>query len=448
MKTFIHNAKLINEGISFEGYLQFEKGIITVICKGKPESLPDSSDTLIIDAGGKWLIPGIIDDQVHFREPGLTHKADIYTESRAAAAGGITSFMEMPNTLPQTITNELLKEKFNIGASQSLVNYSFYFGATNDNIEEIKKVDPYKACGIKVFMGASTGNMLVDKPDALETIFSFAKIPVAVHCEEEAVISKQSNIYRAKYGEEVPVEYHPHIRNHEACLISSTKAVQLARKHNTRLHLLHLSTADELALLTNDIPLNEKRITAEVCVHHLWFTDKDYSKLGSLIKWNPAVKTLHDRDALRQGLINDLLDVVATDHAPHTLDEKQKPYFSCPSGAPLVQFSLQTMVEMHFQGIFSMEKIVEKMCHNPAICFQLEKRGFLRKGYYADLVLLDPQKAFTVNPGNILSKCGWSPLSGTTFQSSVTHTFVNGILVFENGNIINKPGAQALTFNR
>lgn len=448
MKTLIHNARIINEGKSFLGFILIEEPYILEVGEGQAEIPASGSDLRVIDAQGKWLIPGVIDDQVHFREPGLTHKGDIFSESRAAVAGGITSFMEMPNTNPQTTTLENLEDKFRLGALNSLANYSFYMGTTNSNLDEIRRVDPYKACGLKIFMGASTGNMLVDNPQTLEEIFRSTPLLIAVHCEDESTIATQSALFKEKYGEQVPIECHPLIRNHQACYLSSSKAVELAKKHNARLHILHLSTAQELSLLNNEIPLSEKRISGEVCVHHLWFSAEDYLQRGSLIKWNPAVKTAHDRESLRQGLINGLLDVVATDHAPHTFEEKQNPYFSCPSGAPLVQHSLQAMIEMHLQGIFTLEMLVEKMCHNPAICFHVQKRGFLRKGYFADVVLIDPTKEFTVAKDNILYKCGWSPLSETRFSSSVTHTFINGHLVFENGNIDNNFRGKALTFDR
>lgn len=445
----IINAQIVNEGEIFSGSVLCHDGIIERVTresKGDPVSLP--GDIPVIDLKGKLLIPGVIDDQVHFREPGLTRKADLYTESRAAVAGGITSFMEMPNTVPNTLTQELLEDKYRLAAKKSLANYSFYMGASNDNIEEILKTNPSNVCGVKVFMGASTGNMLVDNVDTLNTIFSRSKLLVAVHCEDETTIRNNLAIFKEKYGDDIPIEAHPLIRSHDACFKSSKLAVGLARLHNTRLHILHLSTAKELDLLSNDIPLEKKRITAEVCVHHLWFSSQDYEKKGTLIKWNPAVKSKADREALLNGLLSDKLDVIATDHAPHTLEEKNNPYHKAPSGGPLVQHALPAMLEFYHKGKITLEKIVEKMCHAPATCFHIEKRGFIRPGYHADLVAVDLIQRQTVAKENILYKCGWSPFEGTTFSSTVTHTFVNGHLVYDNGMFNETHKGQRLMFQR
>lgn len=445
-KYFIQGATLINEGQRFIANVKVENGLISEITENPDAIVPEGFE--IISGQGKWLLPGIIDDQVHFRDPGLTHKADLYTESRAAVAGGVTSFMEMPNTVPNTLTQELLEEKYKMASEKSLANYSFYMGASNDNLSEIVKTDPRNVCGIKVFMGASTGNMLVDKAETLEGIFRDAPTLVAVHCEDEAIIRINSEAMRKKYGEDIPVEMHPHIRNHESCLKSSTFAIQLAKKYNTRLHVLHLSTADELELLSNAPATSEKRITAEVCVHHLWFDDTHYAKLGSRIKWNPAVKTAKDREALLKGLLDGKLDVIATDHAPHTLEEKSRTYFSCPSGGPLVQHSLVTMLEMCHQGKLTPEMVVEKMCHAPARIFSIDRRGYIRQGYHADLVLVDPDSAWNVTTENILYKCGWSPLEGAMFHSKITHTFVGGHLAWANGSFDNSQNGSRLIFNR
>lgn len=445
-KYFIQGATLINEGRRFIANVKVENGFISEISENADAIVPEGFE--IISGQGKWLLPGIIDDQVHFRDPGLTHKADLYTESRAAVAGGVTSFMEMPNTVPNTLTQELLEEKYKMASEKSLANYSFYMGASNDNLSEIVKTDPRNVCGIKVFMGASTGNMLVDKAETLEGIFRDAPTLVAVHCEDEATIRINTEAMRKKYGEDVPVEMHPHIRNHESCLKSSTFAIQLAKKYNTRLHVLHLSTADELELLSDAPATSGKRITAEVCVHHLWFDDTHYAKLGSRIKWNPAVKTAKDREALLKGLLDGKLDVIATDHAPHTLEEKSKTYFSCPSGGPLVQHSLVTMLEMCHQGKLTPEMVVEKMCHAPARIFSIDRRGYIRQGYHADLVLVDPDSPWNVTTENILYKCGWSPLEGAMFHSKITHTFVGGHLAWANGSFDNSQNGSRLIFNR
>lgn len=442
----ISNATIINEGKIFKGDLLIKDELISAI--GEPGQVKAPPGTKQIDASGLLLIPGVIDDQVHFREPGLTHKGDIFSETRAAAAGGITSFMDMPNTVPQTVTIDALNDKYILGSEKSLINYSFYIGATNDNLEEILKADPSKVCGIKLFMGSSTGNMLVDNENALRELFRKAVIPITAHCEDEPTIKKNIDIFRQKYGEDVPVSMHPLIRSREACFKSSSRAISLAREYNTRLHILHLSTADEMKLFTIASPLEQKRITGEVCVHHLWFDDSNYDDLGSKIKWNPAIKTKFDRDALVNGVINNLIDVVATDHAPHTIEEKSNTYFKCPSGGPLVQHSLVAMLELWHRKIFSLEKIVEKMCHNPAILFNIKGRGFIREGYKADLCLIDPDNPWSVSKENILYKCGWSPFEGTTFRSKVTLTIVNGTIVYNNGTINDNYRGQRLLFDR
>lgn len=442
----IKNPTIINEGVSFKGDLLIEDEIISGI--GSPGELKVPPATRTIDAEGLILIPGIIDDHVHFREPGLTHKGDIFSETRAAAAGGITSFMDMPNTIPQTVTSKDLEEKFLIGAERSLVNYSFYIGATDNNLSEIMQADPGTVCGIKLFMGSSTGNMLVDNEKVVRDLFRKALMPVAAHCEDELTIKKNTEIYRQKYGENVPVKFHPLIRSREACYKSSFLAVNLAREFNTRLHILHISTADEMKLFSGEEPLHEKRITGEACVHHLWFDDTDYEELGSKIRWNPAIKTGFDRKALIEGLNNDLIDVIGTDHAPHTAEEKTGSYFKSPSGAPMIQHSLAAMLELWHRKIFSLEKIVEKMCHNPALLFNINKRGFLREGYKADLVLIDPEHPWSVTKNNILYKCGWSPMEKVTFNSKVVKTFVNGTLVYNYGEINEDYRGQRLKFDR
>jgi len=445
MNYKIINARIVNEGKIKEEIIWTKDNKIEKIGGELPQ---DDKAYTVLNAKDKLLIPGLIDDQVHFREPGLEHKADIYTESRAAIAGGITSFMEMPNTKPQTTNQELLEEKFRIASEKSFCNYSFYLGATNENIQEIEKIDPTNTCGLKIFMGSSTGNMLVDNQDVLQEIFAKSPVLIAVHCEDENTIHENTKIYRQKFGDQMPIKYHPDIRSAEACYISSSLAVELAEKHNTRLHLLHLSTAKEMALLRNDIPDYKKRITAEVCIHHLWFDHMDYDELGTRIKWNPAIKSPHDRIALLGGLLTGKIDVVATDHAPHTLDEKQNDYFSAPSGGPLVQHALPAMLEMVHQEKISLEKVVDKMCHAPARIFQIEKRGFIREGYYADLVLIDMDQPYEVNKNNILYKCGWSPFEGQAFQSKITHTWVNGYLVHEEGKFHEPGHGKRLIFNR
>jgi dihydroorotase len=440
----IQNTTIINEGKHILGSVIVRDGVIDTIVTGSEQPIEAER---VIDGSGKFLIPGVIDDQVHFREPGLTHKATIYTESKAAVAGGVTSFMEMPNTNPQTINISALEEKHRIARENSLANYSFYLGATNDNLNEIVKVDPKVVCGVKVFMGSSTGNMLVDNPESLEQIFKASPTLIATHCEDEATIKHNFKLYADKYDGEIPFSCHPNIRSAEACDLSSSLAVRLAKKFGSRLHLLHLSTAREMELLSNALPLSEKKITGEVCVHHLWFNDKAYDQLGWRIKWNPAIKTEDDQIALRDALRNNILDVVATDHAPHTLEEKGNPYTSCPSGGPLVQHSLVAMLEMVSKGIFTLEMVVDKMCHSPAELFRIEKRGYIREGYHADLVLIDPNSKWKVAPSNILYKCGWSPFKDETFGARVTHTLVNGRVVYENGVFDESVKGLALKFD-
>ncbi|MDB4094253.1 dihydroorotase [Flavobacteriaceae bacterium] len=441
----IKNARIVNEGTIFEGDVLIEDQIIKEISSSISVK---SSNVTVIDAENNYLIPGVIDDQVHFREPGLTHKATIETESRAAIAGGITSFIEMPNTNPQATTIEKLEAKFEIAQKTSSANYSFMFGGTNDNLDEILKVDPLNVAGLKLFLGSSTGNMLVDNPEVLEKIFKSTDLLISVHCEDEDTIKQNTARYMETYGDDIPVKFHPEIRSAEACYISSSKAIALAKKTGARLHVFHLSTAKEMALFSNKKALKDKKITAEVCIHHLWFSDEDYDKKGTLIKWNPAVKSAKDRAALWKALLNDKIDVIATDHAPHTLEEKSNNYTKAPSGGPLVQHGLVAMMEAHHNGKISIEKMVEKMCHNPAILFQIEKRGYIREGYFADLVLVNPNNPWTVNKDNILYKCGWSPFEGSTFKSRVTHTILNGTIVYENANFTNQKAAMRLTFNR
>lgn len=446
MSTFlIRNAKIVNEGVVFEGDVLIEDEFIKEIAD---KISPKSSECIIIDAEGSYLIPGAIDDQVHFREPGLTHKGNIASESRAAIAGGITSFIEQPNTVPNAVTQELLEQKYQIASETSFANYSFMMGGTNDNLEEVLKTNPRNVAGIKLFLGSSTGNMLVDNQEVLEKIFSSTKMLIAVHCEDEGTIKANLEKYKEEFGDDIPMKYHHLIRSAEACYLSSSKAIELAKKTGARLHVFHLSTAKEMSLFTNKIPLEEKQITAEVCVHHLWFSDKDYDTKGALIKWNPAVKTESDRNALWEALLDDRIDVIATDHAPHTLEEKINPYTSCPSGGPLVQHAVVAMFEAVHKEKISVEKVVEKMCHNPAKIFKIEKRGFIKQGYYADLVIVNPHLPWNVKKENILYQCGWSPFEGTNFKSRVTHTFVNGKLVFINGKIKEVKAAKRLLFER
>jgi dihydroorotase len=440
----IKNATIVNEHKIFKGDVLIENEIIKEISS----EIKPTENVEIINAKGKYLIPGFIDDQVHFREPGLTHKATIATESRAAIAGGITTFIEMPNTVPQATTQELLEDKFKIAAVDSYANYSFMFGGTNNNLEELLKTDPKKVAGIKLFLGSSTGDMLVDNEEVLEKIFSSTKMIISVHCEDEATIRKNTAIYKEKYGDDIPLKYHPIIRSEAACYLSSSKAIELAKKTGARLHIFHLSTAKETHLFRNDIPLEEKQITAEVCIHHLWFNDQDYEEKGTHIKWNPAVKTEKDRLGLWKALLDDRIDVLATDHAPHTLAEKNNNYLNAPSGGPLVQHALIALLEKVKEGVIPIEKAVEKMSHNPAKLFQIEKRGFIKEGYFADIVLIDINKPQTVSKDNILYKCGWSPFEGTTFSSTITHTFVNGHLMYNNGVFNETVKGKRITFNR
>ncbi len=443
MQTLIKNAQIVNEGKIYKSDVLIEDKIIKEIAT----EITIEADQ-IIDAEGLHLLPGVIDDQVHFREPGLTHKANIYTESKAAVAGGITSFMEMPNTNPQALTQELLEDKYQIAAETSIANYTFFMGASNDNLEEALKTNPKTVGAIKIFMGSSTGNMLVDNKSVLEEIFAKSPMLIAVHCEDEETIQENTIKAKKKFGEEVPISEHPNIRSAEACYKSSSMAVELAKKHNTRLHVFHLSTEKEISLFDNILPLAEKRITAEVCIHHLWFDSRDYAKKGTLIKWNPAVKKESDKNALFQALLDDKLDVIATDHAPHTLEEKSNTYFNAPSGGPLVQHALPAMLEFVKNGKISLEKVVEKMCHNPAICFRVEERGYIREGYFADLVLVDLNNPWEVNKENILYKCGWSPFEGEIFNSKITHTLVNGHIAYKHGKFDESKNGMRITFDR
>ena len=443
MLTLIKSAQIVNEGKIYKSDVLIENQIIKEIANNISVDVDQ-----IIDAEGLYLLPGVIDDQVHFREPGLTHKANIYTESKAAVAGGITSFMEMPNTNPQALTEELLEDKYEIASETSIANYSFFMGASNDNLEEVLKTNPKNVGAIKIFMGSSTGNMLVDNKNVLEEIFSKSPMLIAVHCEDEEIIQKNIDAAKEKYGEEVPISEHPNIRSAEACFKSSSIAVELAKKHNTRLHVFHLSTEKEIELFDNKLPLKEKRITAEACIHHLWFDESKYEEKGTLIKWNPAVKREKDKDALLQALLDGKLDVIATDHAPHTLEEKSNTYFNAPSGGPLVQHALPAMLEFVKNGKISLAKVVEKMCHNPAICFRVEGRGYIREGYFADLVLVDLNNPWEVNKENILYKCGWSPFEGEIFSSKITHTLVNGHIAYEHGKFDESKNGMRLTFDR
>ena len=443
--VLIKNAKIVNEGTIFEGDVLIENEFIVEIA----ESIsPKLSNCKIIDAEESYLIPGAIDDQVHFREPGLTHKGDIASESRAAVAGGITSYIEQPNTVPNAVTQEILEEKYQIAAKTSYANYSFMMGGTNDNLEEILKTNPRNVAGLKLFLGSSTGDMLVDSSESLEKIFSNTKLLIAVHSEDETTVKENLERYKLQFGDDIPVKFHPEIRSVEACYKSTVKIIDLAKRTGARLHVFHLSTAKELDLFTNKIPLEEKQITAEVCIHHLWFSDEDYATKGNLIKWNPAVKSSDDRKALWEALLDDRIDVIATDHAPHTLEEKQQVYTKAPSGGPLVQHAVVAMFEANHQGKISVEKIVEKMCHNPAKIFKIEKRGFIKVGFYADLVIVNPGLPWSVKKENILAKCGWSPFEGYTFKSRITHTFVNGELVYQNFKVKDIPVGKRLLFDR
>ena len=441
----IRNATIVNEGRQFRGCVLISGQMIKAVSEG---DIVPVNDCEVIDATGLLLLPGVIDCHVHFREPGVMQKGDLITESRAAVAGGVTSFFEMPNTQPQTVTLELLEQKMSLAAEKSLANYSFFLGASNDNINEIVNADPHTVCGVKVFFGASTGNMLVDKLSTLEEIFKRSPIPVAAHCEDETTIRANSETMRLKYGEDVPVEMHPVIRSSEACFRSSELAVTLARKYNTRLHITHLSSGSELGLFDNTVPLAQKRITTEVCPHYLWFCDEDYARLGTKLKVNPAIKSASDRAALLQGLLDDKIDIISTDHAPHLADEKHNTYFKAPSGTPLVQHSLTAILQLVKQGKMELTTLVEKMCHAPAVCFSIEKRGFIRPGYFADLVLVNPDHEFKVKKENILYKCGWSVFEGSTFDARVEKTFVNGHLAFDSGLINELTKGLRITFNR
>jgi dihydroorotase len=442
--TLIKNATIINENSKFVSDLLIKEGKIEKIDR----NISVESNHEVVDAEGLLLLPGCIDDQVHFREPGLTHKANIFTESRAAVAGGITSFMEMPNTVPSAVTIEELEKKYAIAQNTSLANYSFYLGTTNSNIEEIKRINPLEICGVKIFMGSSTGDMLVDDPQALEDVFHYSPTIITTHCEDDPLIKQNFQKYIEEYGETLPAKFHPLIRNEEACYKSSSFAVSLAKKYNSRLHILHISTEKELELFTNQIPLKDKRITAEACIHHLWFSDEDYDRLGNFIKWNPAVKKASDRDAIMKAVNDNVIDVIATDHAPHTFEEKSQMYSKAPSGGPLVQYALLAMLEKVKEGKITIEKVVEKMCHAPAELFQVSKRGFVREGYFADLVLVNPSNTITVSKELILSKCNWSPFEGYTFSNSIDSTFVNGELVYSKGQIIDNSQGSRLSFNR
>ncbi|MEE2953815.1 MAG: dihydroorotase [Bacteroidota bacterium] len=444
MRTIIKNAKIVNEGEILEKDVLIKNSIIEKI---SPDITPSNLD-YVIDASNKYLIPGVIDDQVHFREPGLTHKANIYSESKAAIAGGVTSFMEMPNTNPQTLTQNLLEEKYQIAKQKSLANFSFLMGVSNVNLDEVLKTNTTNVAGLKIFMGSSTGDMLVDDKNILEEVFSKSPMLICVHCEDENIIKANLAIAKAKYGEKIPVEEHPNIRDVKACYKSSSMAVDLAKKYNTRLHVFHISTEKELSLFQNNIPLKDKKITSEVCIHHLYFDENDYANKGSLIKWNPAIKSASDKEALLKALLNDKLDVIASDHAPHTLDEKNNPYLTCPSGGPLVQHSLIAMLDFFHYKKITLEKIVEKMCHNPAICFKIQNRGFIREGYAADLVLIDINKPWEVMNRNLLYKCKWSPFEGKRFSSQVTHTFVNGHMAYHHGKFDETKKGERLLFDR
>ena len=443
MKKLLKNAQIINEGSLVAADVMIQGDRIVKVAK-----IIDDDEAEVIDLTGKFLMPGVIDDQVHFREPGLTHKGRIYTEAKAAVAGGITSFMEMPNTKPQALTQALLEDKYLIGAKDSLANYSFFMGASNENLEEVLKTDPKHVAGVKIFMGSSTGNMLVDDKQVLNDIFSKCDMLIAVHCEDEETVRKNSAQMKSEYGEDLPIRFHPIIRNEEACYKSSSMAVELAKKHNTRLHILHISTDKETNLFRNDIPLNQKKITAEACIHHLWFDESSYDEKGTRIKWNPAVKSAKDKEGVWKALLEDRIDIIATDHAPHTIDEKNNTYFKAPSGGPLVQHALVAMLEFYHQGKVSLEWIVEKMCHAPATCFQVKERGFIREGYYADLVVVDLDKPWVVEKNNILYHCGWSPFEGETFRSSVIKTFVNGNLVYDGGIFDEQHRGMRLEFDR
>ena len=442
-KVLIKNAKIVNENSIFESDVLLQDELILKIDKDITD--PDAK---VIDASGKYLLPGVIDDQVHFREPGLTHKGNIASESRAAVAGGITTFMEQPNTNPQTTTIKKLEEKHEMGKAASYANYSFLFGGTNDNLEELKRLDKNACSGVKLFLGSSTGNMLVDDERVIEEIFKNTEMVISAHCEDESTIKANLAKYKDQYGDNIPVKYHHLIRSEEACYLSSSKAISLAKKTGTRLHVFHLSTGKEMDLFRNDIPLEDKKITSEVCLHHLWFSDADYDSKGTLIKWNPAVKTAADRSKLWEALLDDRIDVIATDHAPHLLEEKDNVYTKAPSGGPLVQHVLPAILDKYHEGVLSLEKIVEKMCHNPSKLFDIERRGYIREGYFADLVLVDLNNPWQANKENTLYKCGWTPFEGHTFKSKISQTFVNGHLAYDQGSISSERHAKRLTFDR
>ena len=447
MGILIKNAQIVNEGSIFKGHLLIEEERISKIYQDGDDIAEVEKTHDVNDIHNNYLLPGVIDDQCHFREPGLTHKADIHSESRAAIAGGTTTFMEMPNTVPNTLTQELLQDKYDIAEKTSFANYSFYMGASNDNIEEVLKTDPKTVCGVKVFMGSSTGNMLVDNKETLEELFAKCKLLIAAHCEDETTIRNNMASYKEKYGEDVPIEHHPEIRSEEACYLSSSLAIELAKKHNTRFHLFHVSTAKELGLLENKTPLKEKRITAEACIHHMWFSEEDYQTKGPFIKWNPAVKKASDKDAILNAVIDGTIDVIATDHAPHTVEEKTGTYFNAASGGPMVQHALVAMLEHYHNGKISLEKVVEKMSHAVTDCFKIVDRGYIREGFFADLVVVDLNNPWTVEKENLLYKCGWSPMEGQTFKSKVLQTFVNGHLVFDMGKIDEDYRGKRLTFD-
>ncbi|GLR16439.1 dihydroorotase [Portibacter lacus] len=443
MKKLIKNVRIINEGQQIEGDLLIVNDRIEKI-----GGIIESREAQEVDGKGNYLLPGVIDDQVHFREPGLTHKADIESESRAAVAGGTTTFMEMPNTKPAALTQEELEKKYAKASQVSPANYSFFMGASNENIEHVLKTNEKTVCGVKIFMGSSTGNMLVDDEKTLENLFSKVPMLIATHCEDEMTIRRNTEEYVRKYGDKIPFSAHPEIRSVEACYKSSSLAVRMAKKYDTRLHILHISTAEELDLFTNEIPLAEKRITSEVCVHHLYFDADDYETLGSKVKCNPAVKEARHKKALMEALLDDRLDIIATDHAPHTLEEKQGLYMKAPSGLPLVQHSLNMMLDFYQQGVIGLEKVVEKMSHAPAVCFEIQDRGYVREGYYADLVLVDMDSEWTVSKENVRFKCGWSPLEGKTFHNKVLKTFVNGFKAYSNGEVNANQKGYRLSFNR
>jgi dihydroorotase len=445
----ISNARIVNEGNIIEGSVWIRDGKIAEVYKSG-DTIPPMAreESEVIDATGQLLLPGVIDEHVHFREPGLTHKADIASESRAAVAGGVTSFMEMPNTKPPAVSHDELEAKFELAREHSYANYSFYLGATNDNLGEVKATDPSRVCGVKLFMGASTGNMLVDDQQALERVFAESPVLITTHCEDEATVRANTERYQQQYGDDIPIQYHSSIRSEEACYLSSSRAVELAKKHGSRLHILHLSTAREMELFEPRRLDANKRITAEACVHHLWFAQEDYQRMGTRIKWNPAIKTARDRQRLREAISEHRIDTIATDHAPHLPEEKDNPYMKAPSGGPMIQHSLQAMLELYHQNVLSLELLVEKMCHAPAKLFGVSKRGYIRPGYWADLVLVDPQKEQTVGSDNLYYKCGWSPLEGQTFRSSVTHTLVNGTIAYQNGTFTETKHAQRLLFDR